>query len=129
MEAIAQEKVTLRRTMQARIAQQSTGDARGKSAAIWERLSVLSEFASAKCLLVYVSRESEVDTHGLIRQLLAMGRQVCVPAFEPGRGQYIASAMYDFDADLTAGKYGILEPSCGVIRPVAPEHLDAAVSP
>jgi len=115
--------------MRARLAKLSATDVRAKSAAIWERLSVLGEFASATMLLVYVSTGNEVDTHGLIRQLLAMGRHVCVPRFEPATQRYVASELRDFDADLAAGKFGILEPRREAIRPAAADQIGAAVVP
>ena len=129
MEATAQQKVTLRKQMQVHLAGLSAADVCARSAAIWERLSVMREFAGATRLLSYVSKESEVDTHGLIRQLLAMGRQVCVPHFEPDRQQYIASELRDFDADLAVGKFGILEPKPGAIRRAAVDHLDTVLVP
>jgi 5-formyltetrahydrofolate cyclo-ligase len=80
---------------------------RAHSAAVWERLAVLDEFKVAQCISAYVSTGNEIDTHGLIRQLLAMGRRVCVPAFA---GEYVPGEIHDFDADLVEGKFGILEP-------------------
>ncbi len=115
--------------MRVRLAGLSATDVRAKSAAIWERLSVLGEFASATMLLVYVSTGNEVDTHGLIRQLLAMGRHVCVPRFEPATQRYVASELRDFDADLATGKFGILEPRPEAICPAAPDQVGAAVVP
>jgi 5-formyltetrahydrofolate cyclo-ligase len=129
MEATAQTKVALREQMRVRLAGLSATDVRAKSAAIWERLSVLGEFASATMLLVYVSTGNEVDTHGLIRQLLAMGRHVCVPRFEPATQRYVASELRDFDADLATGKFGILEPRPEAICPAAPDQVGAAVVP
>jgi 5-formyltetrahydrofolate cyclo-ligase len=129
MEATAQEKIALRELMRARLAEQGAADVRAKSAAIWERLSILKEFTTTARLLVYVSTGNEVDTQGLIRQLLAMGRQVCVPRFEPATEHYAASELQDFDAELTTGKYGILEPKPGVIRPVALDQIDATLVP
>jgi 5-formyltetrahydrofolate cyclo-ligase len=129
MEATAQEKIALREQMRARLAEQDATDVRAKSATIWERLSVLSEFAAATRLLVYVSTGSEVDTQGLIRQLLAMGRQVCVPQFERATQGYAASELQDFDAELTTGKFGILEPKPRAIRPAALDRIDAALVP
>src|SRR5258708_6871703 len=82
-------KEELREQMRARLAAQSAGDVRMKSAAIWERLSVLGEFATAAWSLIYVSKATEVDTRGLIQQLLAMGRQVCVPWFDGAKKQYV----------------------------------------
>jgi len=115
--------------MRARLARQDAADVRAKSAAIWERLSVLKEFTAATRLLVYVSTGNEVDTQGLIRQLLAMGRQVCVPRFEAGTQGYAASELHDFDGELTAGKFGILEPKPGAVRSAALDRIDAALVP
>ena len=66
-------KPELRGVMRAKLAALSPSDARAKSVAIWERLAILPEFARAQRVLVYVSKEKEVDTHGLIQQLLALG--------------------------------------------------------
>jgi 5-formyltetrahydrofolate cyclo-ligase len=129
MEATAQEKIALREQMRARLAEQGAADVRARSAAIWERLSVLREFVIARRLLVYVSTGNEVDTQGLIRQLLAMGRQVSVPRFEPATQRYVASELRDFDAELTAGKFGILEPKPEAVRPMALDRIDATLVP
>jgi 5-formyltetrahydrofolate cyclo-ligase len=129
MEATAQEKIALREQMRARLAEHDATGVRAKTAAIWERLSVLREFSAATRLVVYVSTVHEVDTQGLIRQLLAMGRQVCVPRFEPATQGYAASELHDFDTELTTGKFGILEPKPGAIRPVALDRIDAALVP
>lgn len=129
METTAPEKVTLRKRMRARVASQSAADVRAKSADMWERLSVLGEFTSATRLLVYVSAGHEADTHGLIRQLLAMGRNVCVPRFDIAKQRYVASELRDFDADLATGKFEILEPKPEAIRPAAPDQIDAALVP
>src|SRR5438552_133570 len=61
--------------------------------------------------MCYVSKDNEIETHGLIRQLLAMGRQVLVPAF--AGNAYRLAELRDFDADLVKGKFGILEPRTG----------------
>jgi 5-formyltetrahydrofolate cyclo-ligase len=103
-------KSVLRERMRARLAELPAAELRAHSAAVWERLSVLPAFASANVVMTYVSKESEIETHGLIRQLLALGRQVCVPAFD-GRA-YRLSQLRDFD-ELTVGKFGILEPKLG----------------
>ena len=129
METTAQEKVALRNQMLAKLAALTAGDVRTKSAAIWERLSVLPEFAKATRLLVYVSNGVEVDTRGLIQQLLAMGRQVCVPHFDATEQKYVAGVLRDFHSDLAVGRYGILEPKPGEIQPAAHDPIDAALVP
>jgi len=115
--------------MRARLAEQGAADVRARSAAIWERLSVLREFVIARRLLVYVSTVHEVDTHGLIRQLLAMGRQVCVPRFKTATQGYAASELHDFDTELTTGKFGILEPKPEAVRPAAFDQIGAVLVP
>jgi 5-formyltetrahydrofolate cyclo-ligase len=70
-----------------------------------------------------------VDTRGLIQQLLAMGRQVCVPWFDSEKKQYVASELRDFALDLTAGRFGILEPKPEAVRPVASDQIDATLVP
>jgi 5-formyltetrahydrofolate cyclo-ligase len=129
MEATAQDKIALREQMRTRLAERGAADVRAKSAAIWERLSVVREFAAATRLLVYVSTGSEVDTQGLIRQLLAMGRQVCVPRFDLTMQSYSASVLHDFDTELATGKFGILEPKPEAVRPAALDQIHAALVP
>lgn len=126
---VQQSKDGLRERLRSQLAGLSIADVRRASAAIWERLSVLSEFASAHRLLVYVSTGREVDTHGLIQQLLAMGRRVCVPKFDGATQRYIASELRDFSAELMEGKFKILEPKPETVRAVAVADLDALVVP
>ena len=104
-------KQELREQMRARLAAQSVADVQMKSADIWERLSVLNEFTTASRSLIYVSRGTEVDTRGLIQQLLAMGRPVCVPWFDGAKKQYVVSEVHDFELDLAQGKFGIWNPN------------------
>jgi 5-formyltetrahydrofolate cyclo-ligase len=129
METTAQEKVASRNRMRAKLAALTEADVRAKSAAVWERLSVLPEFAGAQRLLIYVSKGREVDTHGLIQQLLAMGRQVCVPQFDAAEQKYVACLLRDFHADLGAGRFGILEPKPDAFKPVAASQIEAALVP
>src|SRR2546425_289537 len=101
-------KVELCDEMRARLAALTPSQIRTASAAVWERLSVFPEFVSAETLLIYVSKGHEVDTHGLIQQLLALGKRVCVPAFDEAKQQYVAAELRDFCGELAVGKFGIL---------------------
>ncbi len=107
--------------MRRRLAELPAAELRAHSAAVWERLAVLPAFAAARCVCAYVSTGPEIETHGLIRQLLALGRRVCVPAFA---GEYVPAQINDFDADLANGKFGILEP-----RTVIPAEPDVWLVP
>jgi 5-formyltetrahydrofolate cyclo-ligase len=122
-------KNVFRDRMRAQLAVLSDSDVRHHSAQVWERLAVLEEFAGAEWVLSYVSMGREIETHGLIRQLLALGRHVCVPVFDAAQGRYGASEVRDFDADLTAGKFAILEPKPAALRPVPLERAQAWLVP
>jgi 5-formyltetrahydrofolate cyclo-ligase len=126
---LAATKQELRDQMRVGLAVQSVADTQVKSADIWERLSVLGEFTAATRTLIYVSRAGEVDTRGLIQQLLAMGRTVCVPWFDSVKKQYVTSELRDFAMDLTSGQFGILEPKPEAVRPVDGDRIDAALVP
>jgi 5-formyltetrahydrofolate cyclo-ligase len=101
-------KTELRTQMRRQLAALDAGTLRRHSAAVWERLAMLPEFALAAGIGAYVSTGTEIETHGLIRQLLAMGRSVGAPVFDGGR--YRLGLIQDFDADLVVGEFGILEP-------------------
>jgi 5-formyltetrahydrofolate cyclo-ligase len=90
---------------------------------------VLPEIASAGWVLAYVSKTHEIDTHGLIQQLLAIGKQVCVPAFDGTARSYGASQLQDFHWDLIEGKFGILEPKRESVHPIKAGQLDALLLP
>lgn len=122
-------KNEFRDRMRAQLALLAEGDVRRNSGRVWERLSVLEEFASAGWVLTYVSTGREIETHGLIRQLLAMGRRVCVPVYDATLQRYGASELRDFDADLCAGKFGIREPKPEALRRVPLEQAGVWLVP
>ncbi len=79
--------------------------------------------------MIYISKATEVDTRGLIQQLLAMGRQVCVPWYDGAKERYVASELRDFALDLMTGQFGILEPRPEAVRPLGGDQIDAALVP
>jgi 5-formyltetrahydrofolate cyclo-ligase len=129
MEATAQEKIELRKRMRTILASLPVTDVRARSATVWERLWQVADLVSADWLLVYVSKGNEVDTHGLIQQLLALGKHVCVPAFDEATQQYAASELRDFNSDLTEGRFEIPEPKPESVRPVEVDRLQALLVP
>ena len=70
--------------------------------------NVLSAFGEEESFFVYLSFGSEVATKGLIRALLARGKQVCVPRIEGG-----VMRSVPYREPLEAGAYGILQPKGG----------------
>lgn len=119
-------KPALRQQLKAGLAGLDAGQVRAHSAAVWERLATLPEFTRAKSVCAYVSFGKEIETHGLIRQLLALGRQVCVPAF---RGHYVPGLIEDFDRDLGHGHSGILEPHGHRLHTIPAAQIEAWLVP
>lgn len=103
------------------LSQSEVGD---KSLSIRERLSALPEFVDASQILTYVSMDNEVDTHLLIRNLLAQGRGVLVPIARKN-GTLKWSSLKSLD-DLGPGAFGVPEPRPDQRRIVEPTR-DALV--
>jgi 5-formyltetrahydrofolate cyclo-ligase len=98
-------------------------------APVAERVLKLPELVAAGWVAGFVSFGTEVPTHELLRKLLADGKRVCVPSFDPVGQRYICSELKHFDADLAEGKLGILEPKHAALRPVPVDKVDAWLVP
>lgn len=66
-------------------------------------------YNKSKCIFVFVSYKSEVNTHEIIKHSLAQGKRVCVPKVSSKSEGMYAVEIKKFE-DLKSGKYGILEP-------------------
>jgi 5-formyltetrahydrofolate cyclo-ligase len=75
---------------------------------VTDNLLALEEMRTAASVFVYVSEAKEVDTHGLIRELLSRGVIVAVPWIIAG-GLMEAHTIESFD-DLAPGPFKILAP-------------------
>lgn len=100
-----------------------------KSLRIIDRLFALPGIRDLQCWFVYVSFKSEVETHGLIRRLLAEGKKVAVPCIDRAKNIIAPSRIGDFDLDLAPGSLGIREPKPGRLEPVASGDIDIVIAP
>ncbi len=83
-----------------------------RDAQILKRLMSLPEYRQSKLILTYVSTAIEVNTHILIEQAIAEGKQVAVPWCVPGKVDmkfFLINGMQD----LEPGAFGVLEPVPG----------------
>lgn len=115
--------------MLALLAALSPGEVRRRSESVCRRALALPELAAAQWVVGFVSFGTEIHTHDLLRTLLAEGRHVCVPSFDPVGQRYLCSELKHFDSELTAGNLGILEPRRGAVRPVLPQRIEAWLVP
>lgn len=73
------------------------------------RVADLWQYRQNSLLLTYVSTSIEVDTHQIIRQALADGKQVAVPRCVPGT-RNMEFYLIDSLEELVPGTFGVLEP-------------------
>lgn len=81
-----------------------------RSGLIAERLLELPAVKQAEAIFCYVSHGNEVQTRQLVRDWLAAGKHIQVPAYHAEQRRYQPSHICDLERDLKPGKLGILEP-------------------
>jgi 5-formyltetrahydrofolate cyclo-ligase len=82
-----------------------------------------------KNILMYINQPDEVETIPIIKKLISEGKNLCVPSYHSGTKFYFPSILQDFEKELEAGKFGILEPKEKFIRPFEAEKLDIIFIP
>ena len=85
-------------------------DKEGKDRLIRESLRQLDIYKKAKSVFVFISYKSEVDTRGIIEDILADRKKLLVPLVKGS--EMIAVEVKGID-DLEPNKMGILEPKSG----------------
>lgn len=99
-----------------------------KSEKICEHLQNIAVFKQANVVHCYVSmnERNEVNTHPLIKQMLAGDKQVVVPVTKMEEGTLHHTRLNRFN-ELKPNKWGVLEPQGGF--EVSPEVLDLVIVP
>ena len=97
--------------------------------AIKEKCENLREFKDAHVVHIYVSAlNNEVDTLGLIIDMLIEGKQVVVPKCMPGKHRMAGIRIRSLD-DLKPSKFGLMEPEYEADMVVQPGQLDIIIVP
>lgn len=106
--------------------EQSLGDVKPKSLAIWNRLSMTPEYR-CKTIAFYVSLagEKEVDTIPMISSALLQGKRVCVPKVVADGLRFFEIKSLEYD--LQVGSFGILEPIGG--KEILPPQVELMIVP
>ena len=97
-----------------------------KSELIKNRLFEMNEFQQASSILFYVSYDNEVYTHDMIKESMALGKNVIVPKSDKKNRKLILSKLDNW-ADLVKGAYGILEPK--KINQISVDEIDLIIVP
>lgn len=99
-----------------------------KSELIKNRLFEMNEFQLTSSILFYVSYDNEVYTHDMIKESMALGKNVIVPKSDKKNRKLILSKLENWN-DLEIGSYGILEPKKEKIKEVSIDCIDLIIVP
>ncbi|MBW2980494.1 5-formyltetrahydrofolate cyclo-ligase [Candidatus Woesearchaeota archaeon] len=100
-------------------------DINKKSNIIKEKLFSLGEYKLAKTICFFVSFDSEVKTHSMIKEAVKEGKSVCVPIATDHT--LTLSKIKDFNDLNKKNKYGILEPS--KLNKIKKQEVDLIIVP
>ena len=100
-----------------------------KSSLISNRLIRFEQFRKARCVFIYVSVRSEVQTEGIVQAALSQGKTVCMPLVDKKNTEMIACAVSDPERDLHPGIMGIPEPDRLTCPTVSACDIDCALVP
>ena len=93
-----------------------------------ERITQNPLWQRSKCVLLFAPLPDEPDLSPLLASALAAGKRVALPRHLPAADTYEAALIRDVAADLSAGNFGVLEPSAAC--PVLPlMQLDLLLVP
>ncbi|MHC4916049.1 MAG: 5-formyltetrahydrofolate cyclo-ligase [Planctomycetota bacterium] len=121
-------KRSLRREVVARLRALAPGELAERGRRALERLAAAEEYRKAGGVLLYSSMPDEIDTSGLIDAALAEGKRVFLPVCDPARDEMSALRVTDRGADLSPGRFGILEPRAD-LAPAAPGEIEFVLVP
>ena len=88
----------------------------------------LTAYAHTKTIHIFLSFQSEVDTHPIIEDALAQGKRVVVPVFVKDSDATTCTHITSLDdAAFTFGKWDMRTPK--VLRPVPLDEIDMVFAP
>ncbi|TEB15025.1 putative 5-formyltetrahydrofolate cyclo-ligase [Pelotomaculum sp. FP] len=105
------------------------GEVAKKSKMVIERLLEMEEYRKASTIMTYLHFRNEVETDGLIRQAMADGKRVVVPATDASHRRIIPSLLVKYPEDLAPGPLQIMEPKASSLRLCNPALIDLVIVP
>jgi 5-formyltetrahydrofolate cyclo-ligase len=127
-EALRVAKDSLREQVAGRLKDLAFEELARRSLQICERVRQLSEFRNAETVLLYAALPDEVNVDVLIDQLIAEGKQACLPVCRPQVCDMDAVRVNDRGRDLVVRHFGIPAPRDG-LELVEPQQVDLCIIP
>ena len=100
-----------------------------KSDGIKEKLLSTELYKNANTIMAYIDFRNEVLTEKIIKTAIADGKRIVIPISVVETRQLILSELINYDTELEAGAYGILEPKAEYIRETDPKLVDLVLIP
>ena len=107
----------------------SSSEVSEKSCCIMNRLTSSEWFSQAQTIMTYLSIRNEVDTWGLARLLLELGKNLIIPITDLKEKKMLLSQVKDLSVELELGTYGIMEPKKEYIQIVDKNTVDIIIVP
>lgn len=123
-----QTKSALRQTLREKLKRQSRPGRIKKSLLIGKKLLSVTEFKKAATVCFYVSKPLEVDTRGIIRRSLKLGKRVLVPRMDAQKKRLGLCEIKGL-GDLKLGAFGVLEPIPTRTRKAKITEVDCIIVP
>lgn len=117
----------MRSEFRRRISEISSRVRKAKSGKILKKILKDVLFQEAKTVFTYVALPQEVQTAGLIRQALRLGKRVFAPRMKARNPHFDICEILDPVRHLKKGRYGVLEPKRG--RKIHRGQLDLIIVP
>ena len=122
-------KSQLRKYIKQRREALSADDRKNKSRMIQEKLLNLDIFKRSQVVLAYASLGGEVDTWGILRESLKLGKIIGLPKSDPVQKALVPMRVDSLDEDLESGLHGILEPRYNSGRIIPFDRIDLVITP
>jgi len=129
MEEISAAKIQIRDEVAHTISALSESEINEKIAAVESRLFAFANFLESKIALLYLSKNLEVQTDGIIQKAQSYNKIVVLPAFDPENYQMKLMKVDAIGQELIPGPRGVLEPDASKCKVVPMDRIDIAIIP
>lgn len=123
------DKEQLRQIIRGKLKEQREELRQRKSLKIKKQLFSQPQFLQSDTIMFYIAKDGEVDTSGMIKDALKMGKKVVVPLTLVKQKKIIPSQIKDCDKELEKGPYGIYQPKKRFMRKVLLKDIDLIIVP
>ena len=129
MDDILEIKADIRKTISQRMTDLSKEKLAENNEQVTNRLFEFANFMESSIVLLYVSKENEVDSKEIIRRSYDFNKIVVLPSFNVDKRSIRPMKVDNPDTDLIMGPRGILEPNPERCKIVSIEFIDIAIIP